>query len=359
MVLMHIDTALKYDFDDVLIRPKRSTMKSRKDVVLERSFKFMHSCREWTGIPLVASNMDTSGTFDMARALSKHKMITALNKFYTVEELIDFFKDFDAPDYVAYSLGIRDEDFEKLNKVLKHGLGEKFNFIVLDVPNAYLERFIRKLEELRKICPRHTIIAGNCVTNEITEEIILRGADIVKVGIGSGSACTTRRKTGVGYPQLSAVFECADAAHGLTTKCGYGLVMSDGGAVYPCDVAKAFGGGADFVMSGSLFSGFDESGGTLVEKNGEKFKEYYGMSSSTAMKKHYGGVAGHRASEGRTLHIPYKGAVEEFIQDVLGGLRSTATYIGALKLKEFPKRTTFVLVNRQLNTSNAKYDTGA
>ncbi|MBR9703493.1 GMP reductase, partial [Candidatus Woesearchaeota archaeon] len=257
---MRINMAPKYDFDDVLIRPKRSTMKSRKDVDLERTFKFIHSCREWTGIPIVASNMDTSGTFDMAHALAKHKMITALNKFYTVEELSDFFKDFDEPDYVAYSLGIRDEDFAKLKEVLKLGFGEKFNFIVLDVPNAYLERFIRKLEELRKLCPKHTIIAGNCVTNEITEEIILRGADIVKVGIGNGSACTTRRKTGVGYPQLSALIECSDAAHGLTTKCGYGLVLSDGGAVYPCDVAKAFGGGADFVMSGSLFSGFDESG---------------------------------------------------------------------------------------------------
>ncbi len=213
---MRIENDLKRDFDDVLIRPKRSTLTSRKNVDLERTFTFMHSGRTWAGVPVVSSNMDTTGTFSMAQALAVHKMITALHKHYSIEELKEFFADFDQPDYVAYSLGIRSEDFEKLKAVLDAGLGDKFNFIVLDVPNAYLERFIGNVKELRKLCPGHTIIAGNCVTNEITEEILLRGADIVKVGIGSGSACTTRRMTGVGYPQLSAIIECSDAAHGIS-----------------------------------------------------------------------------------------------------------------------------------------------
>jgi GMP reductase len=354
---MRIDNDVKLDFNDVLIRPKRSTLTSRKKVDLKRNFKFMHSGRSWTGVPVVAANMDTTGTFDMARALSRHGMITALHKHYSLAELQEFFSDFDQPDYVAYSLGIRDEDFEKLRAVLKAGLGKEFNFVVLDVPNAYLERFIVKVEELRSMCPNHTIIAGNCVTNEITEEILLRGADIVKVGIGSGSACTTRRMTGVGYPQLSAIIECSDAAHGISNPAsGVGLVMSDGGAVYPSDAAKAFCGGADFLMSGQFFAGFQQSGGALVESEGGKFKEYYGMSSHAAMRNHYGGVAKHRASEGREVLLPFKGDVHDFIDELFGSLRSTATYIGALKLKEFSKRTTFLLVNNQLNRSLEKYD---
>ena len=354
---MRIENDVKLDFSDVLIRPKRSTLTSRKNFDLERTFTFMHSGRSWTGVPIVASNMDTTGTFEMARALSRHKMITALHKHYSVAELKTFFVDFDDPDYVAYSLGIRDEDFEKLEAVLEAGLGDKFNFIVLDVPNAYLERFVLKVEDLRTLCPKHTIIAGNCVTNEITEEILLRGADIVKVGIGSGSACTTRRMTGVGYPQLSAVIECSDAAHGISVPAtGVGLVMSDGGAVFPSDAAKAFCGGTDFLMSGQFFSGFKQSGGELVERDGEQFKQYYGMSSAAAMMSHYGGVAKHRASEGREVLMPYKGDVNDFIDELFGSLRSTATYIGALKLKEFSKRTTFLLVNNQLNRSLEKYE---
>ena len=354
---MRVDNEIKLDFSDVLIRPKRSTLSSRKDVMLERTYSFLHSSKSWTGVPILTANMDTTGTFEMAKVLSKYKMITALHKFYEVNELIDFFTEFDNPDYIAYSLGIRDEDIEKLKQVVSKGIDKKFRFIVVDVPNAYLERFVYKLKEIRSICPDHIIIAGNVVTNEMTEEILLKGADIVKVGIGSGSACTTRRQTGVGYPQLSAVIECADAAHGITNKdVGYGLIVSDGGIQYPSDVAKAFCGGSDFVMLGSLFAGFKESGGELVERNGTFFKEYYGMSSSRAMDKHYGGVARYKASEGRITQIPYKGEVSDFIQDMLGSLRSTGTYIGARKLKEFSRRATFIMVNRQLNTSIAQYD---
>lgn len=356
---MRIDNEVKLDFSDVLIRPKRSTLNSRKEVQLERTFKFLHSPRSWTGIPIIAANMDSTGTFEMVRALAKHKMITALHKFYTVPELLDFFAGFHEPDHVAYTLGIREQDFEKLEEVLKLGLGSKFNFICLDVPNAYLERFVQYVERLRKMCPSHIIMAGNLVTNEMAEEILLRGADIAKVGIGSGSACLTRRQTGVGYPQLSAVIECSDAAHGMSkVGQGSGLIISDGGAQYPSCVAKAFGGGADFVMLGSLFSGFDQSGGDIVTKNGKKFKQYYGMSSSEAMKKHYGGVAKHRASEGRITLVPYKGDVNDFVLDMFGSLRSTGTYIGARKLKEFSKRCTFLLVNHQLNQSLEKYDVG-
>lgn len=240
---MRIDEEIKLDFKDVLIRPKRSTLNSRRDVDLKRTFKFWHSNREWTGIPISASNMDTTGTFDMARSLSKYKMITCLHKFYSLDDFKNFFEDFNEPDYISYTMGIREDDFEKLNKIQKAGLENKFNFICLDVANAYLEMFVKKLELLRKSFSNHTIIAGNVATNEMTEEIMLRGADIVKIGIGPGSSCTTRKMTGIGYPQLSAIIECADSAHGLTNeKNNYRLIMADGGAVSPSCVSKAFCG---------------------------------------------------------------------------------------------------------------------
>lgn len=353
---MRIDQDPKLDFDDVLIRPKRSTLVSRAEVELERTFTFLHSHRTWTGIPIVAANMDSSGTFEMAEALSEHHMITALHKFYTIEELEQFLPAFNKPDHISFSVGIREEDFKKLKAVMEKGLHKHFNFVCLDVPNAYLESVVRKVKELRTMLPTHTIIAGNVVTNEMTEELLLAGADIVKVGIGSGSACLTRRKTGVGYPQLSAVIECSDASHGISNTTGCGLIMSDGGCRSPSDVAKAFCGGTDFLMLGSLFSGFTQSGGKLVTKKGQKYKEYYGSSSDVAMKMHYGKVEKHRASEGRYTLIPFKGDVNDFVLDLFGSLRSTGTYIGARRLKEFSKRTTFIMVNRQLNKSIEQYD---
>ena len=185
-------------------------------------------------------------------------------------------------------------------------------------------------------------MAGNVVTGEMTEQLILSGADIVKVGIGPGSVCTTRKKTGVGYPQLSAVMECADAAHGLS-----GHIISDGGCTMPGDFSKAFGAGADFVMAGGMFSGHDESGGETVTDSdtGRKYKEFYGMSSAHAMTKHSGGVADYRASEGKYVLVPYRGPVSGTVRTILGGVRSSCTYVGARKLKELSKRTTFIRIS--------------
>ncbi|MCS7091876.1 MAG: GMP reductase [Patescibacteria group bacterium] len=353
---MRIDNDVKLDYCDVLLRPKRSTLISRKDVLLERTFRFYHSKKTWTGIPIMTANMATCGTFEMAKILSEHKMITTFHKYYEIEEYKKFFLEFDNPDYIVYTTGIRDEDFAKIAKMKKAKLMNKFSFICVDVPNGYLERFVQSIIRIRNEFPDHIIIAGNVVTNEMTEEIILSGADIVKVGIGSGAACTTRKMTGVGYPQLSAVIECADAAHGISNTQGYGLIIADGGQQYPSCVAKAFCAGADFNMMGSMFSGFEESGGETVIKDGKKYKEYFGSSSNHALKKFYGKKDSHRASEGRYTLIPHKGSINDFLQDLFGSLRSTGTYIGARSLKEFSKRATFVRVNRQLSTYLEKYD---
>ncbi len=341
---MRIETDLKLGFKDVMIRPKRSTLKSRAQVDLERDFKFLHSTSVWSGIPIIAANMDTVGTFEMALALAKEKIFTAIHKHYSIEQWSNFLNEL-APEiynYIAVSTGTGKNDAQKLAEILLNHPNLKF--ICIDVANGYSEHFVNFLKQTRKLYPNKVIIAGNVVTGEMVEELLLAGADIIKVGIGPGSVCTTRVKTGVGYPQLSAIIECADAAHGLG-----GHIISDGGCAIPGDVAKAFGAGADFVMLGGMLAGHTESGGEMVEKNGKIFKQFYGMSSSTAMKKHIGGVAEYRASEGKTVKVPFKGDVIDTILDILGGLRSTCTYVGASRLKELTKRTTFIRVSEQEN----------
>lgn len=341
---MRIELDIKLGFKNVMIRPKRSTLKSRAQVSLERTFKFLHAEKNWTGIPVMAANMDTTGTFEMAKALAKNQMFTAIHKHYSNEEWKAFLESSDdsITEYIAVSTGTGKADMVKLDRLMNEF--PQLRFICIDVANGYSEHFVHFVKEVRDKYPTQVIIAGNVVTGEMVEELLLAGADIIKVGIGPGSVCTTRLKTGVGFPQLSAIIECADAAHGLG-----GQIISDGGCKSPGDVAKAFGGGADFVMLGGMFSGHEESGGELIEEGGKKFKLFYGMSSETAMDKYSGGVAEYRASEGKTVKVPYRGPVEETIQDILGGVRSTCTYVGAIKLKELTKRTTFIRVQEQLN----------
>ncbi|MBE9489222.1 MAG: GMP reductase [Bacteroidetes bacterium] len=341
---MRIESDLKLGFKDVMIRPKRSTLKSRSQVSLQREFKFLHANNSWQGVPIIAANMDTVGTFEMATALAKNKLITAIHKHYSNTNWNDFMANSpkDIGDYIAISTGIKPKDVEKLASILKSN--PTIKFICIDVANGYSERFADFVKQTRETYPNKVIIAGNVVTGEMVEELLLAGADIIKVGIGPGSVCTTRVKTGVGYPQLSAIIECADAAHGLG-----GQIISDGGCVFPGDIAKAFGAGADFVMLGGMLAGHTESGGELVERNGKTYKQFYGMSSATAMKKHVGEVAEYRASEGKIVDVPFRGDVENTLQDIQGGLRSTCTYVGAQRLKELTKRTTFIRVAEQEN----------
>jgi len=366
---MRIEDEVKLDFADVLFRPKRSTLSSRKEVDLSRTYKFKHSGWEWTGIPVMASNMDGVGTLAMAEILHEHRMFTCLVKSYDESDLSDTVGKIGG-SYFAVSTGTSDRDFLKLKLILNSY--PEIHFICIDVANGYSERFGDYVAKVREAYPTHTIIAGNVVTADMTQELILRGADIVKVGIGPGSVCTTRIQTGVGYPQLSAIIECADAAHGLG-----GHIIADGGCTCPGDVAKAFGAGADFVMLGGMLAGHDQGGGkvitelyetdelqarqrTLADGQSEwtwtgrkveerKFVEFYGMSSDTAMDKHHGGIASYRSSEGRTVRVKYKGSVEATVLDILGGLRSTCTYVGAPTLKQLSKCTTFVRVNSQYN----------
>ena len=390
---MRIEEDMKLDYKDVLIRPKRSTLGSRKEVDLERGFTFRNykpyvssdvlpdgypavqeQYRHYRGTPIMAANMDGVGTFEMADKLAEGKMFTCLVKTYSVNELVDYFdsKMPERTDYVAMSIGITDRDHNKFRDVYEQ-TGSKLKYVCIDVANGYSERFATFVRGMRNNYPNIVIIAGNVVTGEMTEELILAGADIVKVGIGPGSVCTTRIQTGVGYPQLSAVMECADAAHGLG-----GHIIADGGCTCPGDVAKAFAGGADFVMLGGMLAGHDQGGGDIVTKyfnpKGEyflsdrdtggyapviqmkKFVQFYGMSSDAANTKHFGGLKDYRSSEGREVLVPYRGDVAATVQDLLGGLRSTCTYAGALRLKHLMRCTTFVRCTQQFNGVYATND---
>jgi len=344
---MRIEEDLKLDYSDVLFRPKRSTLSSRKDVDLERTYKFKYSKNEWSGIPVMAANMDGVGELDVAETLSDFGMITCLTKQHDVAKLKKYKKLKSIYKNISLSIGIKKEDFERLDKTLKEFSFIKF--ICVDVANGYSEHFSAFIKSVRDKYPTKTIIAGNVVTADMAQELVLSGADIVKVGIGPGSVCTTRIQTGVGYPQLSAVIECADAAHGLGAH-----IIADGGCTCPGDVAKGFGGGADFVMLGGMFAGHDEGGGKIIKSNGSKYVEFYGSSSETANKKHYGGLSNYRSSEGRSVKIKYRGKIKDTILNILGGVRSSCTYVGAPSLKQLSKCTTFVRVSNQFNDTFSK-----
>ena len=347
---MKILEDVKLDFFDVLLTPKRSSYSSRAEASLERNMKFKYSPLEWRGIPIMVSNMDTTGTIEMAQALSAHKIITCLHKYYTYKDIpLDLHR-----DYYAVSSGITEKDLLNLDEIMQR---IKPKFICMDVANGYMSKFVETCADVRRKYPDNIIIAGNICTSEGVLDLVMNGrVDIVKVGIGSGSCCTTRKQTGIGMPQLSAVIECSDTAHGIDAH-----IISDGGIQMNADFSKAYAGGADFVMSGSMFAAHKESGGELVcesnpcesnpcDSNEKKmYKIFYGMSSKTAMDKYTGGVSKYRSSEGKTVKLEYRGPVEDTILDLLGGIRSAMTYLGAKSLKDIPKCATFIKVNRQLN----------
>jgi GMP reductase len=347
---MKIENDIKLDFNDVLLRPKRSTLSSRKEVDVEREFTFKYSKQIWKGVPIISSNMDTVSSIEMFKELAKNKILTCFHKFINIDDVILTCNENPGySDYFVLSTGITDNDYVKIveqyNRLKENGIVCKF--ICIDVANGYMFKLVDFSKKMRETFPDTTLIAGNVVSREITEELIINGRiDIVKVGIGSGAVCTTRLQTGVGMPQFSAVMECADAAHGLG-----GMIISDGGICNPGDLSKAYGGGADFVMLGSMLAGHVECPGEIKEDSeGNKFKLFYGMSSDTAMNKHHGGVASYRSSEGKTVKVPLKGNVQDTINNILGGVRSTCTYIGSERLKDISKCATFIRVNRLVNT---------
>lgn len=345
---------VKLDFSDVLLMPKRSTLDSRSKVDITRTFKFKHSPVQYTGVPIIAANMDTVGTLEMSTAFKPYNMAVALHKFYEEMTMVGHFIYKQKNPHTFYTIGTHADDYARFLRVqeLCVAHGTPIQYLCIDIANGYSRQLVRRVEQVRREHPDVVIMAGNVVTGDMVYDLLERGADIVKVGIGPGSVCTTRRVTGVGYPQLSAILECQDAAHGAD-----GLICGDGGIVVPGDLSKAFAAGSDFVMCGGIFAGHDECGGAVTgSEDGPSTMAFYGMSSHEAMDKHYGGKANYRASEGKVVEVPYKGPVTNTVEEMLGGLRSACTYVGARRLKDLPKCSTFVRVNRQLNESLSKYN---
>ncbi len=361
---MRIQDDIQLDYCDVLLRPKRSALSSRSEVDVLRQYTFRWCPRVLQGTGIISANMFTTGTMQIAREMQKQHLFTALHKHYAAEELLAFLKDnaklFGSNELIFVSSGVSETDYEKLKTVMASGLVHN---ICIDVANGYSPYLVNYVQKVRKTWPECLIMAGNVVTGDMTEDLILSGADIVKVGIGPGSVCTTRKLTGVGRPQFSTVIECADAAHGVG-----GMICADGGCTVPGDVCKSFCAGADFVMLGGMLAGHEESAGELCVKHFQtdevemiddktcalhmeekQFKKFYGMSSEYAQQAHYGGMKKYRASEGKVVEIPFRGPIEPTLLALLGGLRSCMTYIGAKRLKDMPKCATFYRVNRQLN----------
>lgn len=340
---MKVCEDIKLDFSDVLILPKNSELNSRSEVEL-------NNLQGYTGediVPIMTSNMDTTGTFEMFDEFYKNKLFTCIHKHYNLDEWKSFFERYENDEniynYFCVSIGTSENDFSKLEQVNKLSNG-RIEYIMIDVANGYCSSFLQRVKNIKNVYHSKILMAGNVVTGERTKELIKNGVDVVKIGIGSGSVCTTRLKSGVGFPQFSAVLECAEAAH----ECG-GRIISDGGITCPGDIVKAFGAGADFVMLGSMLAGHDESGGNLVEVDNVKYKEFYGMSSATAMKKYNGGVANYRSSEGKRVLTKYKGPVSETIKDFLGGIRSACTYTNSKNISELKNNCNFIKVNNQVN----------
>jgi len=336
---MIINADPKLDYSDVLIVPQKSNVKSRKEVCLEVS-KTFNNGTSWSGVPIMAANMSTVGTHKMALVLSEYNIVTCLRKGG------DYYSSFasanpDKEKYVSLTLGL---DAESKLFVDSADIKDP-TFICVDVANGYMTEFHNFTRKVREKWPKSILIAGNVVTPEGVEELSKVGVDLVKVGIGSGSMCLTRRVAGVGYPQLSAVLECAQTAEAF----GIGIV-ADGGIIYPGDFAKAYVAGAAFVMAGGMFAGHDECGGEIRHgEHGELRMLHYGMSSKTANEKYNGGLSDYRASEGRTVEVPYRGSIRNTIQDVFGGLRSACSYVGAFNLPELYLNGKLVKVNRTIN----------
>ena len=347
---MRINYDAKLNFEDVLLQPKRSTLSSRKDVDMTRNFTFRNSGKQMNFLPIFASNMDGVGTFSMAKVLQEYKMMTVITKTTSIDEWRQAVGNGVRLQSVSVCTGTNvmwdkeAQDWKTMQDVLKSFPDVKM--ITIDVANAYHQNMVDFIKKVRDEYPTKIIVAGNVVTPEMTEELIINGADVVKIGIGPGSVCTTRTMTGVGVPQFSAILDCADAANGVD-----GHIMADGGCVYPGDIAKAFGGGAHMVMIGGMLAGHDESEQQVVDGK----IEFYGMSSDRAREKHGKRKDGYRGNEGRLISLPYRGPVQNTVEDILGGVRSACTYIGARRLKDMPKCASFVTTNNVINRVYERY----
>tara|TARA_A100001037_G_C15033283_1_gene582008 strand:+ start:120 stop:1133 length:1014 start_codon:yes stop_codon:yes gene_type:complete len=337
---MFYSSEKKLNFKDVLIVPKSSKINSRKDVVLDTKILFPASGISWTGVPIMASNMDNVGTFEMGFALQNFHMTNAVSKFYNKDAWVKSISNGLDLEFNFITFGLQEiSEIDEIISYILQKTNKKIKTIVFDIPNGYIEKFSKIISEARKEFPKLGIIAGNVVTSEGVRLLMDSGADGVKVGIGSGGVCDTTETTGIGYPQLSAAIDCS-----LEVKKYNGFIVSDGGVKITGDISKAFAAGSGFVMLGSLLAAHKESMAPIIRKDNKNFRELYGMSSTQAMTKHYGGVADYRTSEGKSILVEDRGPVKNTLNKILGALRSTCTYINAKNIGEIHENSSFIIL---------------
>lgn len=337
---MFYSSEKKLNFKDVLIVPKSSKINSRKDVILDTKILFPASGINWTGVPIMASNMDNVGTFEMGFALQNFHMTNAVSKFYNKDAWVKSIRNGLDLEFNFITFGLQEiSEIDEIISYILQKTNKNIKTIVFDIPNGYLEKFSKIISEARKEFPKLGIIAGNVVTSEGVKQIMDSGADGVKVGIGSGGVCDTTETTGIGYPQLAAVIDCS-----IEAKKYNGFIVSDGGVKITGDISKAFAAGSGFVMLGSLLAAHKESMAPIIRKENRNYRELYGMSSTKAMTKHYGGVADYRTSEGKSILVEDRGPVKYTLNKILGALRSTCTYINAKNIGEIHKNSRFIIL---------------
>ena len=337
---MFYSSEKKLNFKDVLIVPKSSKINSRKDVILDTKILFPASGINWTGVPIMASNMDNVGTFEMGFALQNFHMTNAVSKFYNKDAWVKSISNGLDLEFNFITFGLQEiSEIDEIISYILQKTNKNIKTIVFDIPNGYIEKFSKIISEARKEFPKLGIIAGNVVTAEGVRLLMDSGADGVKVGIGSGGVCDTTETTGIGYPQLSAAIDCS-----LEVKKYNGFIVSDGGVKITGDISKAFAAGSGFVMLGSLLAAHKESMAPIIRKDNKNFRELYGMSSTQAMTKHYGGVADYRTSEGKSILVEDRGPVKNTLNKILGAMRSTCTYINAKNIGEIHENSSFIIL---------------
>ena len=327
----------KLEFSEVLIKPRPSELASRSDVNLKVAYICKHSKRQIRGCPVIVSNLDSTGTIEMARITNNYGMFVCLHKYIEMEDLTKWFVDI-ASQRSFVTIGTSTGEIDKIKHLSEYVDNFKpsyFDKICIDAPNGYTYEFLDMIKYVRTLFPHKIIMAGNVCDPIGVENIIKAGADIAKCGIASGGLCTTKYKTGIGYPQFSVALECGQAAQELNALC-----CSDGGVQHTADICKALGAGSHFVMAGSLFTGYDECNAEVVDGK----QKVYGMSSKEANDKYNGGLREYRAAEGMVKYVEQKGSVLKLVGDICGGLASCCTYTNTKNLENLHKNCTFIRV---------------
>lgn len=321
-----MDTALT--FDDVLLLPNYNHWDSRRLVDITSTDK---TGRFSLAMPIMSANMDTITGAEMAKFMHSKGGIGVLHRFMDIHTNEKIFRSVHCPVFV--SVGCAEHEYERIEALRDAGA----EYFCVDVAHAHSKILGKALKRFRQMLPNSFIMAGNVATYAGADYLVSLGADIVKVGIGGGSVCTTRIKTGFGVPSLKAIKDCSRINRSI---------VADGGIRMSGDIVKALAFGADFVMVGGMLAGTKPTPGKVVtNSNGQKVKLYRGMASKEAQEDFMGPLTGWKTAEGVSIEVPYREDEDLIIHDIIGGLRSGLTYGGANSIKELQRKLDYVVIS--------------